>query len=325
MRHTGRRSLRYLLVPGLGFALVCVISAIFLAEGALHPARLSLVYRDAIRERVNRQYATELQDVSLTARDGAILRAWYIEPRNANGNSVILLHGVGDTRQGIAAFAELMLDAGYSVLLPDSRAHGESGGDTVTYGVKESHDVNDWVSWLVAQHTTGCVYGFGESMGAAIMLQALANQDRICAAVAESPFASFDQIARERVAQVVNLNSTIVTTLAWIPVEIATVYTRFRYGLDLTQANPSAAIARTKVPVLLIHGTADVNIPPRHLQQLFRVANHQSQLWLVPGAVHCGAWAVQPVEFPRKVLGWFAAHPSQTPSMAASQIGTHVP
>ena len=146
MRHSGRRSLRYLLIPGLGFALVCAISAIFLAEGALHPARLSLVYRDQIRQRVADQYGAKLQEVSVKAHDGALLRAWYVEPPNSNGNAVILLHGVGDTRQGVAGFAPFMLDAGYSVLLPDSRAHGESGGGVVTYGVKESHDVHDWVS-----------------------------------------------------------------------------------------------------------------------------------------------------------------------------------
>lgn len=320
MRHSGRRSLRYLLIPGLGFALVCAISAIFLAEGALHPARLSLVYHDQIRERVAKQYRTELQEVSITANDGAVLRAWYIEPPNANGSTVILLHGLGDTRQGVAGFAPFMLDAGYSVLLPDSRAHGESGGALVTYGVKERHDVHDWVSWLIAQHTTGCVYGFGESMGAAIMLQTLANDDRICAAVVESPFASFEQIAAERVMQISRFNGSIARRLAPIPVEVAELYTRARYGLDLDDANPSKALVHTHVPVLLIHGTADLNIAPHHSRQLAHVAAASAELWLVPDARHCGAWAVAPNEFPRRVLNWFAMHPSQSRAVAACQL-----
>jgi uncharacterized protein len=320
MRHSGRRSLRYLLIPGLGFALVCAISAIFLAEGALHPARLSLVYRDQIRERIANQYRTELKEVSITAQDGAVLRAWYVEPPNANGSTVILLHGVGDTRQGVAGFAHFMLDAGYSVLLPDSRAHGESGGDLVTYGVKESHDVHDWVSWLIAQHTTGCVYGFGESMGAAIMLQALAKDDRLCAAVVESPFASFEEIAAERVMQISRINNSVVRYIAPLPVEVAEFYTQIRYGIDLDEASPSTALAKTHVPVLLIHGTADANIPPHHSQTLMRTANAPTQLWLVPDAGHCGAWAVEPVNFPRRVLDFFARHSSRAPSLKALSL-----
>jgi uncharacterized protein len=322
MRHSGQRSLRYLLIPGLGFALVCAISAIFLAEGALHPARLSLVYRDQIRERVAKQYGTELQEVSITANDGAVLRAWYIEAPNANGSTVILLHGVGDTRQGVAGFAPFMLDAGYSVLLPDSRAHGESGGDLVTYGVKESHDVHDWVSWLIAQHTTGCVYGFGESMGAAIMLQALAKDDRVCAAVVESPFASFEEIAAERVMQISRLDNSIARQFASFPVEVAEFYTQMRYGIDLDEANPSNALAETHVPVLLIHGTSDTNIPPQHSQTLMRTAKPSAQLWLVPNAGHCGAWAVEPVNFPRRVLDFFARHSSRAPSLKHSLYST---
>jgi uncharacterized protein len=325
MRHSGQRSLRYLLIPGLGFALVCAISAIFLAEGALHPARLSLVYRDQIRERVAKHYGTELQEVSITAHDGAVLRAWYIEPPNANGSTVILLHGLGDTRQGVAGFAPFLLHAGYSVLLPDSRAHGESGGHLVTYGVQESHDVHDWVSWLIAQHTTACVYGFGESMGAAIMLQALATDDRVCAAVAESPFASFEAIAAERVMQISRLNNSIVRYFAPLPVEFAEFYTQIRYGIDLDEASPAKALAQTRVPVLLIHGTADVNIPPHHSQKLAQVANRSTELWLVPGAGHCGAWAVAPDQFPRRVLDWFALHSSRAPAVVASRIETYVP
>jgi pimeloyl-ACP methyl ester carboxylesterase len=325
MRHSGQRSLRYLIIPGLGFALVCAISAIFLAEGALHPARLSLVYRDQIRQRVAKQYGTELHEVSITAQDAAVLRAWYIEPLNANGSTVVLLHGLGDTRQGVAGFAPFMFDAGYSVLLPDSRAHGESGGDLVTYGVKEIHDVHDWVSWLIAQHTTGCVYGFGESMGAAIMLQALSKDDRLCAVVVESPFASFEEIAAERVLQISRINNSIVRQFVPLPVEFAKFYTQIRYGVDLDQASPSTALAKTHVPVLLIHGTADVNIPPHHSQKLAQVANRSTELWLVPGAGHCGAWVVEPGEFPRRVLDWFAMHSSRAPAVAASRIETYVP
>ena len=60
----------------------------------------------------------------------------------------MVLHGIGDSRQGSAGFAPLFLDQGYSVLLPDSRGHGASGGELVTYGLWEKYDVLDWARWL---------------------------------------------------------------------------------------------------------------------------------------------------------------------------------
>jgi hypothetical protein len=61
---------------------------------------------------------------------------------------------------------------------------------TPTYGVKEAADVQDWFHWLVTQQHSACIFGMGESMGAAIILQAVRTTP-FCGVVAESPFASF--------------------------------------------------------------------------------------------------------------------------------------
>jgi hypothetical protein len=103
-------------------------------------------------------------------------------------------------------FAELFLSSGYAVLVPDSRAQGESGGEFPTYGLKESDDVHRWFKWLVMQHSR-CVFGMGESMGAAIVLQAVKTTP-FCAVVAESSFASFRQIAYLRVGQFFHVGVT---------------------------------------------------------------------------------------------------------------------
>jgi uncharacterized protein len=61
------------------------------------------------------------------AKDGAVLRAWRLLPHRGNGKSVILLHGLSDNRMGMIGYAELVLSHGYGILMPDSRAHGQSG------------------------------------------------------------------------------------------------------------------------------------------------------------------------------------------------------
>ena len=74
------------------------------------------------------QTISTLQDVSLIASDGSHLQAWFARPASVNGDAVILFHGVGDNREGMMGFAELFLANGFAVLVPDSRAQGESGG-----------------------------------------------------------------------------------------------------------------------------------------------------------------------------------------------------
>lgn len=67
-----------------------------------------------------------------------------MRPPIGNGDGVILLHGQAANRANMLGNADLLLRHGYAVLLPDARAHGESGGPIATYGVVEASDVRRW-------------------------------------------------------------------------------------------------------------------------------------------------------------------------------------
>src|SRR5262249_34859173 len=86
--------------------------------------------------------------VEVRSSDGFRLRGWWIAPNPPTRTAVILLHGVADTRQGMLGHARLLLKNGYSVLMPDSRGHGISEGDRITYGLKEADDIRIWADWL---------------------------------------------------------------------------------------------------------------------------------------------------------------------------------
>ena len=60
-------------------------------------------------------------------------------------------------------------------------------------------------------------------------------------------------------------------------------------------------------PVLLICGSQDHNIPPRHTKAIYAAAKGPKEMWLVPDAGHTQAQGRAPEEFERRVIAFFAA------------------
>ena len=288
--------------------LVCIVAGVFAAEGALHPGRRRV--SDAMRERAVELAAenhARLSDVTMTAADGAILRAWDIVPASGNGNAVILLHGQADNRAGMLGPAGLLLRHGYAVLLPDARAHGESGGAIATYGVLEADDIHRWVAWMRSAEQPRCIDGIGDSMGAAELLRSLDVERDYCAVVAESSFSSFREVAYDRMGQWFGTGAWIGRTVLHPAIDFGFLYARMKYGVDLAKASPVRAVAASATPVLLIHGLADTNIPPRHSEQI-KGTRPAVVLWEPEHADHCGASSADPSGYEAHVIGWFAAH-----------------
>ncbi len=303
-----KRLVRLSLFVFAGYLIGCAIAGVLLTEGALKPGRRPVTHRAEAAALVAKEFGAALQDAQVTAADGVALRGWFARPANSNGGAILLLHGVSDNREGMGGYALLFLRHGYSVLLPDARAHGESGGDLATYGVLESGDIAAWASWLRREHRASAVFGFGESMGAALILQAVQENQALNAVAAESAFASFREIAYDRLGQRFGAGEGLGRTLFRPIVEVGMLYARWRYGVDLEQASPEDAVAGSRVPVLLIHGAEDDNIPPRHSQRI-AARNPRIRLWLVPGAGHGGAVGAAPKEFEKRLLEWFRGEP----------------
>ena len=300
-----RRSRRLLLFPSL-YAAFCLVAGIYIAEGTLHPARRPITTEGetTMREIAN-HVDSDLDNVFITTSDAATLRAWSIHPHRNNGDAVILLHGLGDNRIGMTGYAQLLLANGFNVLLPDSRAHGTSGGPLATYGLLERNDVHQWFDFLSVQDHPHCIFGFAESMGAAELLQSLAAEPRFCAVAAESSFSTFREIAYDRMGQPFHVGPWFGRTLFRPVVEFAFLYVRWKYRIELQQISPKDSVAATSVPVFLIHGQIDSNIPVRHSIQI-HARNPSTVLWEVPNADHCGAISAAPKEFEQRLLKWFS-------------------
>jgi dipeptidyl aminopeptidase/acylaminoacyl peptidase len=287
-----------------------VFGGIGLGWIALHPPRLPVTAREEANARDAAKAASDgFESISLTAADGTTLRAWFLTPRSPNADAVILLHGVSDNRLGMYGYGKWLLDHHYAVLLPDARAHGLSGG-LASYGLQESGDVHQWVDWLENKYPPRCIYGLGESMGAAQLLESLPKEPRFCAVVAESPFASFREVAYARFGREFHTGPWLGRTFFRPTVDVGFLFLRFRYRLNMETAAPKRAVEATQVPILLIHGLNDRNIPAFHSDEIQEHNPADIVVWKVPGAVHTGAHKVAPKEFEDRVLAWFESHSS---------------
>jgi fermentation-respiration switch protein FrsA (DUF1100 family) len=247
-------------------------------------------------------HAARIEPVRIDAADGVPLAGWLFTRGATTHGTVVVTHGSGGSRVHATPYAAFLLDAGFDVLAPDARGHGESGG-VGTYGIREADDLQRWAAWIRRRTPGRCVYALGSSLGGAHALMAEAAAPAFCAIVSDSAYATFLEAGLDRVARPLGLGDAG----RWVgrPAAYAGMgYVRLRYGVDLLDARPTAAIMRVRVPILLIHGDADRNTPPYHAAALARAAP-SATLWLVPGATHTAAWRAAPTEFPRRIVAFF--------------------
>lgn len=243
------------------------------------------------------------EPVVLTASDGVRIECWRI-PHPRPAGALILLHGFGASKADLLDLAkELHPACPFDLLLVDLRAHGGSGGGTVSFGLHEVRDVGAALQALARDPRTralpvGC---YGVSMGAAVALLAAARFPEIRAVAADSCYSDLGRaIARAQ---------WLTYHIPRIPLGQAVLWgTELRLGCRLAALSPIRAVGRIAPrPVLLIHGGRDVGIPPEEGRRLFEAAGDPKELWVVPEAEHVSCFYRGREEYVRRV-GRFFSH-----------------
>ncbi len=287
------------------YAVVSTIIGVVFVERALHLPRQDKLGKSSLRSAAMSQGVACLEDVSIIAQDEVRLFGWYVRPVIDNGSAVILLHGAGHDRVRVEKQALALLKHGYRVLMPDSRGQGHSEGCLTTFGAKESDDVQRWVSWLQKYDSPKCTYGYGQSMGALILLRSLAMEKRFCAVVADSCPISFVEAGYDLIGRAVGLGSWFGRSFGRVAMESAILYSRLRYRVDLTDASAETGLLKTAIPVLLVQGTVDQKVPSRHVAYLSS-CTRTAEVWFVPGVGHSAAIDAANSEYELRLVSWFA-------------------
>lgn len=285
-------------------ALVLIEFAVALAgravgPGALHPMRLDPDRSAETQAMLERTGATKI-DFDAKAPDGVELRGWKVYARSPNGDWVLLFHGLSDDRTGVLGAAGILLRHGYGVVMMDSRAHGESGGDMATYGWKERYDTVAITSALYSSERVSHLFALGVSMGAAIALQSAAVEPHIEGVIAEDPFANLREVSYDYAG--LHWSPWLGKTLFRPAVIAGVAAVGETGGFDPDDVSPEQAVASRPFAVLLVCGTADRTIPCRHAERLYRAARGPKELWVVPGAQHASALGHDPAGYEEHVI-----------------------
>jgi uncharacterized protein len=266
-------------------------SAATLAAVALAGAHCTTV-RAAPEQLAARASALHVRPVELQSGSGAVIHGWFT-PGRAGFGAVLLLHGIGASRLEMADRAAFLRAAGYSVLLIDFRAHGESTGDTPTYGGLESRDALAAVRFLRDTAPGERIGVVGVSMGGAAALLGPAPLP-VDALVLESVYPTIDDAVRDRLRAWFG-----PVGVAFSPVVMAWMFPR--EGVTPDELRPIDRIAEQTAPVFVLSGTDDPYTTEREARALFQHARAPKRFWAVKGAGHVDLHAFAPAEYERRV------------------------
>ena len=215
--------------------------------------------------------------VSFASASGNRIRGWFI-PGLPHHGAVLLLHGVHANRLAMLPRARWLHDLGYSVLLIDFQAAGESDGKAVTFGYRESQDAGAGLDWLKLQAPGERIGVIATSIGGAAVLLAEPTL-QADAIVLEQVYPTIQDALRDR------LSLHLGSAGPWLTQPLL-VTMHAMLGIDPEQLRPIDHIGEMAAPILLIAGDADRHTRLNESRAMYAAAGAGSRLWIVPGARH---------------------------------------
>ena len=249
------------------------------------------------------------EDVRLQTSDGLNLTGWYFP--HSGDRAAIVVHGrnsnriqndLDNVRRG-EHIADFLIADGFSVLLFDLRAHGNSDGDRYSLGYYERRDVAAAIEYVMSRgYPERRIALIGVSLGAGTVLQELALHPGVGPIVTDSAYEDVDILLQEKLEQETNLVPGWFTPGVLLAASV-------ELGIPTDQVRPIAFVrAHPERPFLFIHCDEDEMVPLHHAYDLKAAsANPASQLWIESGCHHAQGYETHPAEYQAHVLAFLDA------------------
>lgn len=224
---------------------------------------------------------------------------WFARGQRHAG-AVLLLHGVRANRTQMLERARFLHTAGYSVMLIDLPAHGESAGSRISFGGKrEQKAVNEALAQLRRDLPGERIGVIGVSLGAASLVLAR-PQPAPDAVILESMYPTIDDAVADRLATHLGRpGAALAPLLLWqLPL----------VGSSPSELRPIDAVGELHAPLLIASGMEDQHTTWAETERIYRAARQPKELWAVAGAAHVDLHAAMPDAYRSKVLAFFGKH-----------------
>lgn len=236
-------------------------------------------YRDRMEAGYRWTRETPHEAVELVSFDGLKLRGNFYENPGARG-ILVACHGYQSVAaRDFGAACEFYFSRGFSLLLIDQRAAGDSEGKYVTMGMKEHHDVADWCCWVQEHYPDLPVLLAGASMGASTVLMASSHlPENVRALLADCGYAdAWDEIRYVFRHAHLPLGFTLRGIDLWC---------RCLAGFSLRQYSAPEALAQNTLPIFFIHGQKDSFVPWTNSLVNMQATAGPTACFFVPEATH---------------------------------------
>jgi alpha-beta hydrolase superfamily lysophospholipase len=229
--------------------------------------------------------------------DGFRLIGWAVAP-SAPRATVVLCHGVRNTREQTLGRIAFLTAAGYRCVAFDHRAHGQSDGRRTSFGYYESRDVAAALTFTRHRWPHQPLAALGISMGAAALCYAASETARCDAIILESLYHDIHSAFSSRVGK---------SYPAWFQRLSRGVQwmTERRLHLRMTRLAPAEHIgALAPAPVLIMTGAEDSDAPPEDARRLYERCRGPHELWVVPRASHLNVFQAGGTPYQERVLNF---------------------
>ena len=259
-------------------------------------------YYDEIQEGIAWINQQKAEDIYIQSEDGLKLHGRLMDQPGAKG-TVLMFHGYRTHPEvDFSASSHVYYECGNRIVHIDQRASGESEGNYIGFGVLESRDCCLWAQYIAKRFGTDQkIILAGLSMGASTVLMASAYHDNkmvqissspektmevcvklpenVTGIVADSAFSSPYDIIKKRIHTTYHCKGTLLTVAIGI-------WSRILAHYSLKELSVPEVMKTNTIPVLLVHGTADSNVPVEMTIKAAENCRVPKKLLLVDGAEH---------------------------------------